>query len=151
MSDGDLPLRLSGYDVRPVSENVQTDEREMAMGSGCGGGGCCGPKGGGAVLDDDAFAEMVESGEAVEHPLEPVIDLHTFLPSDVHDLVPDYVDACIEAGFREVRIIHGKGTGVLRELVRKLLERDPRVESFGDAPDGCQGGWGVTIAHLRIP
>jgi hypothetical protein len=80
-------------------------------------------------------------------PVEDRIDLHPFTPRDIPDVVADYLVAAHEAGFREVRLIHGRGIGVQRERVRSVLKRHPLVESFHDAtPD--RGGWGATIAFL---
>lgn len=82
-------------------------------------------------------------------PLEitDVLDLHTFPPREVPDLVRDWLDAAYEKGYREVRIIHGRGAGVQRRTVRTILERDPRVVDFRDAP-GEAGGWGATVVTL---
>ncbi len=80
-------------------------------------------------------------------PIEDVFDLHSFLPEDVPDVVRDYLDAAYGAGLRELRIIHGRGRGVQRKTVRTLLERDPRVSGFGDAPLEA-GGWGATWVTL---
>jgi dsDNA-specific endonuclease/ATPase MutS2 len=66
----------------------------------------------------------------------------------VADLVRDWLDAAYDQGFRELRIIHGRGVGVQRKTVRTILERDPRVVEFQDAP-GEHGGWGATIVTLR--
>jgi len=60
------------------------------------------------------------------------------------------LEAALEAGYREVRLIHGRGKGVQRARVQKLLARDPRVERFADAPPG-RGGWGATVVWLRAP
>ncbi len=84
----------------------------------------------------------------IELPIEDVLDLHSFRPSEVPDVVRDYLDAAYQAGLRELRIIHGRGRGVQRKTVRTLLERDPRVVDFGDAPLGV-GGWGATWVTLR--
>ena len=84
----------------------------------------------------------------VDLPIEDVIDLHSFLPKDVPSVVRDYLDAAYEAGLRELRIIHGRGTGTQRKTVRTLLERDPRVIDFGDAPLEA-GGWGATRLTLH--
>ena len=94
------------------------------------------------------MTEDRDPSDVVEMPLEDVLDLHSFPPWEVKDLVREYLDLAVEAGFRQVRIVHGKGMGAQRELVRRLLERDPRVESFGDAP-GHAGGWGATWARFR--
>ena len=86
--------------------------------------------------------------EVVELEITDVLDLHSFPPSDVADLVRDWLDAAYEKGYRELRIIHGRGVGVQRRTVRTILERDPRVVEFGDAP-GEHGGWGATVVTLR--
>lgn len=85
----------------------------------------------------------------VRVPIEDVIDLHTFRPEDLAPLLEDYIEACLAAGFRSVRIIHGKGRGFQRRRVHELLRRSPRVASFCDAPPDA-GGWGATIAFLDV-
>jgi dsDNA-specific endonuclease/ATPase MutS2 len=85
--------------------------------------------------------------EPIPIELTDVLDLHSFPPRDVPDLVRDYLDLAYEKGIRSVRIIHGRGRGVQRQTVRTILSRDPRVASFGDAPLGA-GGWGATWAEL---
>jgi DNA-nicking Smr family endonuclease len=70
-----------------------------------------------------------------EVPIEDSIDLHTFRPSELEIVVEEYLYQAAAKGFREVRIIHGRGIGVQREIVRSLLSRHPRVASFHDAPD----------------
>lgn len=84
----------------------------------------------------------------VELPIDGTLDLHTFLPGEVKDLVPDYLDACREKGLSQVRIIHGKGTGALRETVHAILRRLPYVEGFRLAGESG-GGWGATIVTLK--
>jgi dsDNA-specific endonuclease/ATPase MutS2 len=86
--------------------------------------------------------------EPVELPITDVLDLHSFRPAEVPDVVREYLDAAYEKGFRELRIVHGKGIGVQRQTVRTLLSRDPRVEDFGDAPLEA-GGWGATWVRMR--
>ena len=77
-----------------------------------------------------------------------VLDLHTFRPAEVPDLVRDYLDAAWEKGLRRLRIVHGKGVGNLRRTVHAVLERRADVESFRLAgEDG--GGWGATLVRLR--
>ena len=81
-------------------------------------------------------------------PLEDVLDLHSFRPEETASAVEEYLDAAAEKGFAEVRLIHGRGIGVQRSIVRRVLERSPHVLSFADAtPD--RGGWGATVAVLR--
>lgn len=86
--------------------------------------------------------------DEVALPIEDVIDLHAFAPRDVKDVVASYLAAAQEAGFRRVRIIHGRGIGVQREAVRALLARHPDVVGFSDAPPEA-GGWGATLVVLR--
>lgn len=86
--------------------------------------------------------------EPVEYPITGVIDLHTFPPRDVKVAVEAYLEAAAEKGLRHVRIIHGKGIGVQREIVRKVLERSKLVEGFRTAPEEA-GGWGATLVTLR--
>ena len=81
-------------------------------------------------------------------PIEDRIDLHTFLPEEIPSVVEDYLEEAARAGFRQVRIIHGRGTGTQRRIVRAVLARHPLVESCGDAPPEG-GGWGATVAILR--
>lgn len=94
--------------------------------------------------DDEADGEGFPGPEPVELPITDVLDLHSFRPAEVPDVVRDYLDAAWEKGLRELRIIHGKGMGVQRQTVRTLLARDGRVEAFGDA-----GSWGATWVKLR--
>lgn len=96
------------------------------------------------IDDEDDGDEYLES---VEIAITDTLDLHTFLPKEVADVVRDYLDAAWEKGLRELRIIHGRGIGVQREIVRKVLERDPRVRSCRDAPPEA-GGWGATLVTL---
>jgi len=86
--------------------------------------------------------------DPVPIPIDGTLDLHTFHPRDVKDLLPEYFAACRERGILEVRVVHGKGTGALRETVHAVLRRLPEVESFGPAPE-TRGGWGATLVHLR--
>jgi len=70
-----------------------------------------------------------------EVPIEDSIDLHTFQPKEIATVVEEYLYQALEKGFREVRIIHGRGIGVQREIVRSILAKHPNVMSFQDAPD----------------
>lgn len=88
-----------------------------------------------------------DPGAPVPLPVEDALDLHTFRPRETADAVAAYVEAAAAAGFREVRLIHGRGIGVQREIVRAALRRSPHVVSFADATPE-RGGWGATIAVL---
>ena len=91
---------------------------------------------------------LPDSDRPVTLPVEDRIDLHPFDPRDLPEVVADYLAAAHGRGFREVRLIHGRGIGVQRERVRSVLARHPLVAEFHDAtPD--RGGWGATVAHLR--
>jgi len=86
--------------------------------------------------------------QPVEIPVEDSIDLHSFPPRDVPDVVDAYLEEASEKGFTEVRLIHGRGIGVQRDRVQKLLARHPLVSGFHDAPPD-RGGWGATIAYIK--
>ena len=86
--------------------------------------------------------------QPVKIDIEDVLDLHTFKPRDVPDLLEDYIFECIQAGIFSIRIIHGKGKGVQKKRVQKLLKINPKVKSFQDAPPEA-GGWGATIVELK--
>lgn len=81
-------------------------------------------------------------------PILDVIDLHGFQPRDIPSVVEEYVRAAVEKGYREVRLIHGRGTGFQRARVRQVLATLESVERFEDAPPG-RGGWGATLVWLR--
>jgi DNA-nicking Smr family endonuclease len=85
---------------------------------------------------------------AVRIPIEDWIDLHTFSPKEIPSLLEEYLVECQKRGFREVRIIHGKGKGVQMSIVHSFLMKSPLVESFKLAPPEA-GSWGATIAVLN--
>ena len=84
----------------------------------------------------------------VKIPIEDSLDLHTFQPRDIPDLLEDYLAECLQAGLYSVRIIHGKGKGVQKRRVQGLLQNNPLVSSFKDAPPQA-GGWGATLVELN--
>jgi len=86
--------------------------------------------------------------EPIHVPIDGVLDLHTFRPAEVPDLLSDYIEECRNAGIYKIRIIHGKGTGTLRRLVHSVLQKHPQVKTFTNAPPEA-GGWGATLAELE--
>ncbi|MEZ4651071.1 MAG: Smr/MutS family protein [Candidatus Eisenbacteria bacterium] len=88
--------------------------------------------------------------DVVRVPIEDELDLHTFRPKEILDVVDSYLEEAVAAGFQEVRIVHGKGTGFQRERVQTFLAQHPLVESFRDAP-AHRGHWGATFVRLRRP
>lgn len=96
---------------------------------------------------DDIEQEFLH-GRPIRIPIEDSIDLHTFLPRDIPFLLEDYISECLKAGIYEVRIIHGKGKGLQRKVVRSFLRKSRFVDSFHEAPREA-GGWGATIAKLK--
>jgi len=100
---------------------------------------------------DSASSDVVPSfsDHVVSHPIDGTLDLHTFRPSDIPSLVPEYISECRQKGIRRVRIIHGKGSGHLRKSVQSILKKMPEVMQFRDASHD-EGGWGATIALLEF-
>jgi len=86
--------------------------------------------------------------QPVKIDIEDALDLHTFKPEDVPDLLEDYILECIKAGIFSMRIIHGKGRGIQKKRVQKLLKNNSKVKSFQDAPPEA-GGWGATLVELK--
>ena len=86
--------------------------------------------------------------EPVILPIEDSLDLHTFAPRDVRSVVEEYLRQAAARGFAEVRLIHGKGTGTQRAVVRSVLATHPHVERFFDSPPE-RGGWGSTVVVLK--
>jgi DNA-nicking Smr family endonuclease len=86
--------------------------------------------------------------EAVELPISGELDLHAFAPRDIPSVVEEYVRACRERGVLTLRLVHGRGKGVQRAVVRRVLANLPGVASFDDAPP-ASGGWGATLVRLR--
>jgi dsDNA-specific endonuclease/ATPase MutS2 len=86
--------------------------------------------------------------DMLQLPIDGTLDLHAFRPEQVKDVVQDYLAECRKRGILQVRIIHGKGIGTLREIVHATLKRMPEVESFRPAGEDA-GGWGSTIVILK--
>ena len=82
-------------------------------------------------------------------PIDGTLDLHTFQPSETKAALVAYIEGCLDSGVYLLRVIHGKGTGTQREIVRKVLEQSPHVESFRTDPGA--GGWGATLVDLKRP
>jgi DNA mismatch repair protein MutS2 len=91
---------------------------------------------------------MLPDNEPVRIPIVDIIDLHTVQPKDVEAVVEEYLEEANRLGLKALRIIHGRGIGVQREIVRAVLARTPFVAAYGDAPPHA-GGWGATVVTLR--
>ena len=93
--------------------------------------------------DDD------DDDDIVHLPIEDELDLHTFRPKEILDVVDAYLEEAAASGFREVRIVHGKGIGFQRDRVQTFLAGHPLVDSYWDAP-AHRGHWGATFVRLQI-
>jgi DNA-nicking Smr family endonuclease len=93
-------------------------------------------------------AEDPDADQPVSIPLTGDLDLHPFSPREIPSVVEEYVRACHESGVLRLRLAHGRGTGVQRAVVRRVLASMPEVVSFSDAPPEA-GGWGATVVVLR--
>lgn len=102
-----------------------------------------------AFEDEDEVDPFDPFPEPVRLEMGDVFDLHSIPPREVRAVVEEYLREARRRGFRQVRIIHGKGVGVQREIVRSVLARTSFVEHFADAPPEA-GGWGATVARLRV-
>lgn len=100
-----------------------------------------------SVQSDSLEAPLETPPEPIKLEVGDVLDLHSFRPHEVKDVVREHLDVAYDQGIRSLRIIHGRGKGVQRKTVRILLTRDPRVRSFKDAPQEA-GGWGATVVEL---
>jgi dsDNA-specific endonuclease/ATPase MutS2 len=98
-------------------------------------------------MADDDVREPFGTGP-VELPITDVFDLHSVPARDVQGVVEEYLTEAHRRGYKALRIIHGRGIGVQREMVRQILARTSFVESYGDAPAEA-GGWGATLVSLR--
>jgi DNA-nicking Smr family endonuclease len=93
---------------------------------------------------------MIEDqNDVIPLPIDGTLDLHTFDPREVNDLLKDYIGACLEAGIFGIRIIHGKGKGILRDRVHSILKTHPLVLDFSLDPGSS--GWGATVVRLKNP
>ena len=88
--------------------------------------------------------------EPIRIPIADVLDLHTFRPQDIPDLLQEYFSECIKAGIFHVRVIHGKGKGIQKRQVYQVLDKHPLVRRYTDAPPEA-GGWGATLVELKQP
>jgi DNA-nicking Smr family endonuclease len=88
------------------------------------------------------------SDSPIEFPIDGTLDLHLFSPEDTREAVLEYIRVCLEKQIMSLRIVHGKGIGVKREIVRKLLAEHPDVIAFRHE-SGSGGGWGATVVDLR--
>jgi DNA-nicking Smr family endonuclease len=86
--------------------------------------------------------------DPVKLPIDDVLDLHTFKPKEIPELLEDYFSECIREGIFSVRVIHGKGSGALKKRVHGLLNKNPLVAAFQSAPPEA-GGWGATLVELK--
>ncbi|MEP1140543.1 MAG: Smr/MutS family protein, partial [Balneola sp.] len=85
--------------------------------------------------------------EPIELPIDGTLDLHLFSPKELGSLIPDYIEACLEKEIYSIRIIHGKGKGVLRRTVHSLLDKNEDVLSYRLADD--RSSWGATLVELE--
>jgi DNA-nicking Smr family endonuclease len=99
-------------------------------------------------MTQDKNDPSTDESEPLALPIDGVLDLHTFQPREVKDLLPDYIAACREKGILQIRVVHGKGTGALRRTVHSILNRLPEVASFRLAGEDA-GSWGATLVELR--
>jgi DNA-nicking Smr family endonuclease len=90
----------------------------------------------------------MDQNKTIEYPIDGLLDLHTFQPNEIKDLIPEYLSACRERGILQIRIIHGKGSGTLKRTVEAILQRIPEVNAFHPAAEEA-GGWGVTMVSLK--
>ncbi len=89
-----------------------------------------------------------DNDRPLELPIDGTLDLHNFNPRDVKELIPAFIEECRARGLFQLRIIHGKGQGVLREIVRSTLAKHPAVGSFRHE-SGSGGSWGATVVDLN--
>jgi DNA-nicking Smr family endonuclease len=101
------------------------------------------------TIKHDNDNELTVGEEApIIMPIDGVLDLHTFLPRELNNLIDDYIDACVKAGVFELRIIHGKGKGILKKRVYSILARNKTVQGYSQAAEDA-GGWGAVLVKLK--
>jgi dsDNA-specific endonuclease/ATPase MutS2 len=101
------------------------------------------------AADDSEIDPYNPFPEPIEIEITDVIDLHTIRPQEVKQVVEEYLFQAHQLGYRSVRVIHGKGIGVQKQMVHSILARTPFVQDWTDAPAEA-GGWGATIVRFRI-
>lgn len=99
---------------------------------------------------DEFENDDIQGESVVTIPINGILDLHTFDPKQLKNLLDDYIEACLEKSILDIRIIHGKGTGTLKKKVWSILLNHPFVERFQQAPLDA-GSWGATLARLKHP
>ncbi|MBI5266634.1 MAG: Smr/MutS family protein [candidate division Zixibacteria bacterium] len=90
----------------------------------------------------------MHSDDPIDYPIDGTLDLHQFQPTEVAAVVEAYIEECLARGIMAVRIVHGKGIGVQREIVRSILSKHPHVASFRHE-EGSGGDWGATVVDLQ--
>jgi len=90
----------------------------------------------------------MSENDPVEYPIDGTLDLHQFSPKETREVLAEYIEACLEQGILQLRIVHGKGIGVQREIVRSFLKSHPKVKAFRQE-GGSGGGWGATVVDLE--
>jgi DNA-nicking Smr family endonuclease len=99
-------------------------------------------------MTEDSFDDEFKPDEPVQIPVTDILDLHTVPAREVKPVVENYLEEAHRLGLRALRIIHGRGIGVQREMVRSILSKTPFVAAFCDAPPEA-GGWGATVLTLK--
>jgi DNA-nicking Smr family endonuclease len=89
-----------------------------------------------------------DNDKPIDYPIDGTLDLHHFAPSDTKDVLLEYIKACLERNIYSLRIVHGKGIGVKREIVQSVLEKHTRVKKYRHE-SGSGGGWGATVVDLE--
>lgn len=90
---------------------------------------------------------LTMNNDPEQYPIDGTLDLHSFRPQDLGNLIPDYIEACLTKEIYQLRIIHGKGIGNIRRSVHALLDRNPHVDSYSLAND--KSNWGATLVELK--